>query len=268
MFERKNTTATKQQEPDLARITPEELATKLHGAGSLPSVAEMRAHLATVSHANHTEWLNLINNPERRVFEILTKEYVDALAGYLSQRARELGGTPDRPITVLEVGAGNGRLAHFLNESLSRKPESCATVVATDSGEWGIKPDFPVERTEHKQAIAKHQPSIVIFSWMPADTDCTSDFRQAECVKEYLLIGEKDESTCGEPWETWGVGAVPAPGTDGVRWTPPYEVDGFVRRDLNELSELQLSRLSVGYFPSGERSATVSFVRSGVTGGS
>jgi hypothetical protein len=264
MFEKKSNTPTQQPPPDTGRLTAEEVAHKLRDPHFLPALAELRPHLEGISWANQDQWLKVINDPKHRVFEILTKEYVDALAGYLSQRAFELGGTPENPITILEVGAGNGRLTHFLSKSFSSRPESCAKVVATDSGEWIIGQSFPVEQLGHQEAIDRHQPTIIIFSWMPAYTDLTSDFRKASSVKEYLLIGEPDEGSCGDPWDTWGRDHTRnAPGTFDANWIPPHEADGFTRHNLKDLSELQLSRLSVIYLQ--ERSETVAFIRSGAS---
>ena len=49
-----------------------------------------------------------------------------------SQRARVVLKVCFRPVVVLEVGAGDGRLSHFLGEELAG--DERVTVVATDSG--------------------------------------------------------------------------------------------------------------------------------------
>lgn len=260
MFENKTPSAAPAQPPSTVRESAEEFTAKLKDPHFLPNLADLSAQLDPLPNSDFDTWKRLVDDPQQRVFEILTKEYVDALAGYLSKRAFELGGTPEQPLVILEVGAGNGRLAHFLGKSLSESPESCAKVIAVDSGTWEIEPLFPVERLGAREALEKHQPSIVIFSWMPPGEDCSKEFRQAPSVKEYLLIGEPDQSTCGDPWDTWGKAQ---PGYDEdvlkVDWVPPYEADGFVRNNLDELTSLQRSRLSVVYRL--ELSATVSFVR-------
>ena len=243
------------------RCRGEDLISKLRDPHFLPSFSELSERLHQISFSDQSKWLELIDDPRRRVFEFLTKEYVNALSGYLSQRAFELGGTPENPITILEVGAGNGRLSHFLTQSLAERSEGRVKLIAVDSGEWELDSSFPVERLDHHAALSKYQPQMVIFSWMPPNQDYTRDFRQAPSVQEYVLIGEADQNTCGDPWETWGKAQM-AYDEDvaKVRWIAPHEADGFVRHEHEELRELQLSRLSIVFFL--ERSTTVSFIRS------
>ena len=50
-------------------------------------------------------------------YEVHTREHVEGLARYLRQRTRAYGRSPLR---VLEVGAGDGRLAHHLRAALQR----------------------------------------------------------------------------------------------------------------------------------------------------
>jgi hypothetical protein len=248
-----------QQSSEPCRV--EDLVAKLKDPHFLPSFSELSEQLNQLSFNNQKPWLELINDPRHRVFEFLTKEYVNALSGYLSLRAFELGGTPENPITILEVGAGNGRLSHFLTQSLAERSEGRVKLIAVDSGEWDLDSLFQVERLDHQAALSKYQPQMVIFSWMPPNQDYTKDFRQAPSVQEYVLIGEADENTCGDPWETWGKAQM-AYDEDvaEVKWIAPHEADGFVRHEHEELRNQQLSRLSIVFFL--ERSTTVSFIRS------
>ena len=84
----------------------------------------------------------------------------------------------DRPtITVLELGAGTGRLAHFLQDQLadSRPGGINVRVVATDSGGWALKGASAgigkVEKLGFVKALEKYQPEVVIVAWMPMGTD-------------------------------------------------------------------------------------------------
>ena len=85
-------------------------------------------------------------------------------------------------------------------------------------------------------------------------------------VEEYILIGEADDGTCGHNWYTWGnsdfLDRIPKPdhNEDDVRntETAPYVLDGYVRRDLDELSMLQFSRFDC---KRSRESKTVSFRR-------
>jgi len=136
------------------------------------------------------------------VFDFLNVEFINAIGNYLKLRALELGATPNQPITILETGAGNGRLTHFLTEYFTKNASDLIKIFAVDSGESRYKSVFPVEKLDHKQGLEKYSPSIVIWSWMPKIKDFTDDFRACSSVQEYLLLGPT--VCCGLPWETYG----------------------------------------------------------------
>jgi len=127
---------------------------------------------------------------------------------------------------VVEVGAGNGRLSHFLRERL---PE--CNIIATDNGSWEIEPLYPVEQIDVAEALEKYKPEIVISCWMPYTHDWTPMFRASDGLIGYILIGETDGGCCGSD-KTWGF----------CEEKPEYEEDGFERIDLIELSRLQICR--------------------------
>ena len=95
-----------------------------------------------------------------QVYEFLTAEYVSRLAAYLNKRVaahRQVlpKGTAPR---ILELGAGNGRLAHLLRRQ-------GLEVLATDNGSWKSlgKPQnqhgsYAVESSNFKAALQRHQP--------------------------------------------------------------------------------------------------------------
>ncbi len=151
-----------------------------------------------------------------KIYEFLTKEFVEALANYLEKRVVQLRTTQIRKVKILEVCAGDGRLTYFLHQLLDQKIPDQFSIVATDSGEWGIKPIFSVTKIDHQQVLVQIQPDIVICSWMPKGKDLTRDFRLTASVKEYILIGNPQE--CGDPWLTWG---------EKSNKTPAFEHDGF-----------------------------------------
>jgi hypothetical protein len=94
---------------------------------------------------------------------------------------------------------------------------------------------------------------------MPYQEDWTKDIRMCDRVKEYILIGETDYGCCGDHWETWGKSWPWGVDDEGGEKIPPYEVDGFGRKDLDELSDLQVCRTdSPGNY---HHSKTVSFKR-------
>lgn len=197
---------------------------------------------STMDYPNWHHFLIDKNNP---VYELLNEEYLNALADYFVERIRELGATKDKPLVILEIGAGDGRLSHFLQKKIDEKSPGLVKIIASDSGDWekgGVKPRFPVENLRHDEAIKKFSPEIVICSWMPFREDFSEEIRKASSVKEYVLVGEENGS-CGDPWKTWGK-------HDAGNWqidhdvVPPYQADGFEQIYLDDPSSNQISRSS------------------------
>ena len=191
--------------------------------------------------AENTEWQKYLNNGDSEVFEVLTEEFVQALSLYLSQRIESLGGTEENPVVILEVGAGNGRLTHFLQQKLDGQVKGSVKVIATDSGTLDLKTNFPVEKIDQKDALQKYKPQIVICSWMPEGEDFTKDFRNTSSVQEYVLIGEGAGGCCGSAWETWGNESADF-NHEHEGQTAPYLIDGFELDYLEDISETQLCR--------------------------
>lgn len=248
-------------------LTAEEMRKKLRDPYFLPSFKELARHLTAFrGYSRHDigewqKWNDLVSDKEHPIFEFWTKEYIHALSTYLAQRVEALGGTEENPTVILEVGAGDGRLTHFLQEKMNELMPGKVKIIATDSSDWKIPLAFPVEKMSHNEALEKYKPKIVISSWMPYQYDWTADFRAAESVDEYILIGEADGGCCGDEWLTWG-----------QKWTfdeeererrenqlPPYEQDGFEKVYQDDLSDLQLSRIDV--FEGKSTTRTVSFRR-------
>ena len=157
------------------------------------------------------------------------------------------------------------------------------TIIASDSGAWGISPIAPVVKQSVEEALDTYLPPIqnpqpppqyhliVLCSWMPMNTDWTSMFRQNHGVDEYILIGECDDGQCGDNWLTWGnpqhfeddittdidePDTMELTRTKQVQPTPQYILDGYVRHDLNEFSPYQFSRFDCRTSKTGR---TVSF---------
>ena len=135
--------------------------------------------------------------------------------------------------TVLEVGAGSGRMSYYLKEKL--KKDKNIFVIATDPGQWQLTKHFRVEPYTYQDAIKTFQPNMVLASWMPLGEDWTNVMRRCESLEEYLLIGEADGGCCGCPWRTWGI-----PNNDDNNnqkskkrkrqsQIPGYERDGFLK---------------------------------------
>jgi len=115
--------------------------------------------------------------------EVITRESVEALAVYLERRRQQLGGG-----AIIEVGAGNGRLAYHLNQILS-EPLLASDVLPAPVP--SLPPGtFPVEALDAHAAVVKYKPVIVVCAWMAIGEDWTVQWRQ-EGVAEYVLIGEQ-----------------------------------------------------------------------------
>jgi hypothetical protein len=161
----------------------------------------------------------------RQVYTFLTEEYVDALAHYLKPRLAQYGGS------IVEIGAGNGRLAFFLQQR-------GVPVLATDDCSWKLeshKKDRDVQILDFScdDALAIYSPSIVICAWMSMYKDFTASFCATPSVKEYILIGPAP--LCGHAFDTWGF--------DGITTDPPiYARSGFTRTAMVELEKIQLCK--------------------------
>jgi hypothetical protein len=209
-----------------------------------------------------------------RQYEVLNQEFVHGLAAYLVERAQVIRANTDAPITVLEVGAGTGKLSYFLGQTLEQQAGQEVKLITTDSGKSKIPTDHTVERMDHVESLRHYQPGIVIASWMPNRVDWTQDMRDTPSVMEYILIGEAMYGCCGDDWETWGSPidriekledqieeatakekAELKREIDELETAPvPSEHDGFVITHLEDLSALQTPVL-------GLQSTTVSFQR-------
>jgi len=224
-------------------------------------------------------------------YEVFTAPHVAALAALLlNRRAAYAAG---RALRVLEVGAGDGRLAHHLGAALRLLDGGYAVeLTASDSDERGLRAASPcgsLVRVAPCDAslLEATQPDVVIACWQPLGVDWTTLFRATPCIREYVLIGEADDGICGRPWETWGCrtrddssGESSGDESEGGprrasaddegraalrrRAVAPYVADGFVRADLPELSRWQLCRTDERWRSRGA-SRTVSFTRRGQT---
>ena len=256
----------------------------------------------------HSGPLNAFFEMRRREdsYELWTRDYIFGLAQYLHDRTIELDRNRTSPFhgetIILDVGAGDGRLAYFLRRAMSELQfENVPTIIATDDGSWNApiynNQYIQVEKLSVIESLKKYGPKrndthndrddavprrlIVLCSWMPPATDWTADFRQPvndtkgggtskddndddngieveRLVEEYILIGEVDDGTCGHNWYTWGNFDFHTEDDNEVLRSrkTPYEMDGYMRVDLKDLSLLQFSRFDC---KRSSESMTVSF---------
>jgi len=151
-----------------------------------------------------TKWAAYVacgNEHGQPYYLIPTLELVRALCDWLCVVAV----SAQRPLRVLEVGAGDGALAHHLQIALEAR-HAPITIVATDSMSRGLHPvpGAHISCRDATEAVTEHEPQIVLCAFMPLGMDWTRSFRACESVEAYLLLGETDDGCCGRPWATWG----------------------------------------------------------------
>lgn len=220
---------------------------KLQDPSFLPSRSEIIQAFASADDPSEA-WQTFVLR-EWDYFELLNRDYVEALGDYVATRVKSLKQEKDTPLTILEIGAGDGRLTHFLTAELEKHVPGQTRLIAVDNGEWNIAPAFPVEQLDQRRALMKYKPTIVICSWMPPGTDWSADFRATSSVQEYTLIGESYST--GDNVKTWNLYS--------SEEIASYEVDGFIRVDLPYLDKLQICRID--WYPSFVKSQTTAFRR-------
>ena len=113
------------------------------------------------------------------------------MASYLARRYKQLGGTG----SIVEVGAGNGRLAHHINATGFLPTKLQATDPKPQPTPSHPQGRFPVDACDDAAALARFAPvSLLLCAWMPRTEDWTSRWREAR-VPEYVLIGECADMT-------------------------------------------------------------------------
>ncbi len=241
-----------QDENDIETVSlVDQLRENLKNPDFLPTYVEIKQ-----AFSNDEESDSFFYNKESPVFELLNEEYLNLLANYFVESVEAYGENKDNPFVILEVGAGDGRLSHFLRNKLEEKIPGKTKVIATDSGEWDIKKHFPVEALGHVKAMEKYNPDVVVCSWMPLGEDFSKDIRKCDRVKEYILIG--DSSCCGDEWETWGRDWT---GDKSKEEITLYEKDGFEKVELLDFRRLQFCRTDSISYALLNHSETVSFRR-------
>jgi len=126
----------------------------------------------------------------RDLYEILTKEFINEFGKYLAARIKSIEKEKGQLVRIVEVGAGDGMLAHFLREKLADLSQENFELIATDKSPQGYNKEYIVEEMDYQTALDKLKPDIVISSWMSLGCNWTPAFRQADSVQEYILIGD------------------------------------------------------------------------------
>ena len=97
----------------------------------------------------------------------------------------------------LEIAAGDGTLARFLNGSGVR-------VKPTDNYGWGHSIQFPQEvmHLEAREALSRFSPEVVICSWPPVNNPFERQVFKTSSVKLYIVIGSIHEFAAGN-WQEY-----------------------------------------------------------------
>ncbi len=205
---------------------------------------------------------------ENKIYEFITKEYINSLANHLISSAEKIIQTEGKEsITILEIGAGDGKLTHSLRKRLSEiNPKLSVKFIATDNKDWekrgDVKSSSEVEGLNHIAALKKYNPDIVISSWMLPGEDWTQQIRNTQSVMEYIMIGEPGAGCVGTS-SAWGDDYY----DEDYKLKEPKAVkDGFKIIDIydEENFPVQFSLLDTycpGKTSSGPTSKTASFVR-------
>ena len=88
--------------------------------------------------------------------------------------------------TCLEIGAGDGTLARFLEDRGMQ-------IYATDDYSWSHVVAYPktVEKLSAKQALGKYQPHAVVCSWPPPGNNFERRVFSTRSVDLYIVIGSR-----------------------------------------------------------------------------
>ena len=196
-------------------------------AGCLPTV-DATTGAVSCACAGCERWKRYITGtlgegwPTFPQYEVITADYVTQLARYLRRRRLEiLGADEPRPLRVLELGAGDGRLTRHLREHLDGHGiEVYATddhslglakgdakgghhgVVAADALDAVSQCGFSREPTAAVSSSSSSLPGacdVALVCWQPMGVDWTAAIRASASFQEYVLVGEVDDGICGDP---------------------------------------------------------------------
>jgi len=155
-------------------------------------------------------WKDFSKNEEHPFYEVITKEFIEEFSNFIAGELDRLDDKSQSPVQILEVGAGDGKLAYHLRRLLHEKGldiEYHAVDPGVDDDEQREKYTIPpigenVVQMDYHVALKEYSPQIVIESWMPPGRDFSQDFRDTASVQSYVLIGPPYDT--GTP-QTWGI---------------------------------------------------------------
>lgn len=206
-----------QNEPELSRWEQDldpELRLKFRDPEYLPTREEV---LQIKRYMNYSD--------EFGDHEILSKEFIAELGAQIQKDLHGILQTQETAC-VLEVGAGSGRLTHFLSnvvmDGLGEEEKKQVTFVATDSSQEQIPSTFHVQSFSTKDAVKELKPTIVITSWPRVSPE--EIVQDAPWIKEVVVMGEPE---------------VCAGGNGNYEWE---DVKEFAKKKLQNVTDLQVCR--------------------------
>jgi len=176
---------------------------------------------------------------ETERFELWTQEFITGVARHIVSGIDE---SQTRKPTILEVGAGDGRLSGFLRQTVEIDNIEASVVAVDIAPQRGAA--FPVVDIDVVDALHKYKPAVVISSWMPLGHEWTRDMRATPTVKEYILMGVPPMTGS---YSTWRGYASP-------------EIGEFTPVDLPHLDKQKTGQFSSSLIP-GLKTITRSFRR-------
>jgi hypothetical protein len=98
---------------------------------------------------------------------------------------------------IIEIGAGDGFLSHFL------KRKGIDIIPTDDCSRPYIKYTEQVKKLNHKEALKKYKPDLVVINWEELDATYSIDALNYASVKYLLWIGEGHGGCTGSKdlWE-------------------------------------------------------------------
>jgi len=122
------------------------------------------------------------------IFQFLSEEFIEHVAKSIKKLNAQ---------RIIEIGAGDGFLSAFLKER-------GIDILPTDSySRPYINHQEHVEKLDHKEALKKYNPDLIVINWGELRGTYSSDVLEYPSVKYLLWIGEGPEGCTGseELWE-------------------------------------------------------------------
>jgi hypothetical protein len=185
---------------------PDDLRKKMRNRKYLPTQAEVNKIPYKQRESYQEEFYD---------YEIWNREYIQTLASYLAKYKRA---------TILEVGAGSGRLSYFLRKKLPNNQ-----ITAIDISLKNKVSGIPLLKMSMKQALQKFKPDILLCAW--PDSFFWKEIKYNTSARKIILIGDAEDTPLAKEVKgEW-------------QWLP---IKGFKVKEFLAAKKVQTSRDSLG----------------------